>query len=99
MSHLPVLGGVFALPAILLILKLVDASTTGYDLSRGLVEDNPIISYAALPAKLLGCGTFFATSYLQSRLNTKGKIINDIILGIMVVIYVFVVLNNTVAII
>jgi len=99
MSRLPVLGRVFALPAILLILNIVDALTTSYGLSRGLVETNPLFSYAAIPAKLLGCGTFFATSYLQSRLNPKAKIINDIILSIMIVIYVFVVLNNTLTII
>jgi hypothetical protein len=98
MSRLPVLGGVFALPAILLFLNLVDALPTSYDLSRGLVEDNPLFSYTERPAKLLCCGTFFATSYLQSRLNTEAKIINDIILCVLVVVHVIVVLNNMVAI-
>jgi hypothetical protein len=99
MSRLPVLGNVFALPAILLILNLVDVLTTNYGLSRGLIEINPLFSYAVIPGKFLGCGILFTTSYLQSKLCPKTRVINDIIISIIIAFYVFVVLNNILAII
>jgi hypothetical protein len=85
---------VLALPAVLLILNLIDAITTGYGLSHGIQEMNPLFSYAVVPGKFLGCGVLFVTSYLQNQLNPKAKYVNAAILCVVIIIYLFVVVNN-----
>lgn len=93
------LSRIFALPAILLVLNMIDALMTEYGLSIGLREVNPLFSLVAIPAKFLGCIVLFATSYLQDRINPKAKTINDTIVCIVVILYLFVLSNNALTII
>ena len=93
------LSRVFALPAVLLVLNMVDALMTEHGLSVGLREVNPLFSFAAIPAKFLGCTALFATAYLQNRLNPKAKIINDAVVCIVVIFYFFVVGHNALTLI
>lgn len=99
MSHLLAIGKSFVLPTMLLFLNLADSVTTRYGLSRGLVEANPLFFYAEIPVKFLGCGALFITPLLQDRLTPRAKVVNSIILKTMIIIYIFVVLNNIVKII
>jgi len=46
-------------PSILLILNAVDVITTGYGLSLGLSEGNPLFSIAVISGKFFGCGIPF----------------------------------------
>jgi len=78
---------------VLLLLNVIDVLTTGWGLSHGLAEMNPQFSFAIVPLKFLGCGALFFTSYLQSRLSLKTRILNAAILCV-VIGYVFIVFNN-----
>jgi hypothetical protein len=89
------LNYVFVLPSILLFLNFLDSVTTVYGLSNGLVETNPLFSWEIMPAKSICCGVLFVTSYLQSRISFKGKILQDGVICSMIIFYLFVVCNNT----
>jgi hypothetical protein len=81
------------------MLNLLDLLTTNYGLSRGLTEANPLFTEAAIPGKLIACGIFFAISYLQERWHARTKKFLDIVLIILISLYIYVVINNIVAII
>ena len=82
-----------SLPFVLLFLNVVDVLTTGWGLSHGLQEINPLFSVGVIPLKFLGCSIIGYTSYLQYQLNSNAKAVNAVIL-IIVFAYLAVVVNN-----
>lgn len=98
-NQLLVISRVFFLPTILLMLNLVDMLSTNYGLSLGLTEINPLYSNVAVLGKMFGCCILFAVCYVQYRWQTNTKKINNIILGLLILFYVGVVINNFTAII
>lgn len=81
------------LPIALFLLGVADVLSTGWGLSNGLVEMNPLFSFALVPLKFLGCGLLGLASHLQSRLNPKVKFVNVVVLCVMIA-YSVVVANN-----
>jgi hypothetical protein len=82
-----------SLPFVLLFLNVIDVLTTGWGLSHGLQEINPLFSFGVIPLKFLGCSIIGYTSYLQYQLNSNAKAVNVVIL-IIVFAYLAVVVNN-----
>ena len=68
------------LPGFLFFLNVADVMSTRWGLSVGLVEMNPLFSFAVVPLKFMGCGILFLASYLQNRLAPGMKVINAAIL-------------------
>jgi hypothetical protein len=86
-------GNFLLFPAVLFFLNVVDVLSTGWGLSRGLVEMNFLFSFSVVPFKFLGCGLLGLASYVQYRLNPCAKAVNVAVL-IVIVAYVLVVVNN-----
>ena len=86
---------------ILLALNVIDVVTTGYGLSIGLREINPLFSLSGvvLFGKFFGCGVLFATSYLQFRFFPQEKNYIAIVLSVLIFVYLLTTSNNIVSII
>ena len=85
------------LPALLFLLSIADVLSTGWGLSNGLVEVNPLFSSAMVPLKFLGCGMLCLASRLQNRLDPNARFVSFVVLGV-VIAYSLVLVNNIVCI-
>jgi hypothetical protein len=83
----------FVLPAVLLLLNVADVLSTRWGLTIGLVEMNPLFSFAAIPLKFMGWGILFVASYLQNRLAPTARGVRALILCIAIAQFI-VVTNN-----
>jgi hypothetical protein len=83
----------FVLPAVLLLLNIADVMSTRWGLTIGLVEMNPLFSFAIVPLKFMGWGILFVASYLQNRLAPTSRVV-DAAIFCMTIAQLIVVTNN-----